>query len=184
MKIIFSGQVIDDICCREDLTVKSTLGRYLLDEDVVCFKLALSVLVISLNKGFVYLHTYGTTHLCRSIFKAIFWRWFSLMLKPFGVDVWRCLIHLSLCISIIAVISSNENKANFNSFKFQLNNFKGSTIVINVIFLLYSHLLRPRSAPRFTSRFYFLYSLLYSLRWDEKQTGSLLFLYTNTILFI
>ena len=37
----------------------------------------------------------------------LFWEWFRVMLIPFGVSVWSCFIHLSLCISIILMILSN-----------------------------------------------------------------------------
>ena len=60
-------------CYLEHLTVRSTLGRYLLDMDGAYSKLSVTVLVWHLTWAFVYLSVYLSTHICPSHFKDIFW---------------------------------------------------------------------------------------------------------------
>ena len=61
-------------------------------------KLAVTVLVRYLTQELVYLVIDVSTPICPSYFKAVARGPFTLMLKPFGVSVWKCYIHLSfLC---------------------------------------------------------------------------------------
>ena len=55
----------------------------------------------------------------------MFWRKFSLILNPFGVSSWRCIIYLFSCVAVIVVISFTTKIHSFRvllKIKWELDN--------------------------------------------------------------
>ena len=99
MKIIFTTCLFwndfYNLYYYEHLAVKSTLGRYLYGVRGIYFKFAITVLVRHL--WFAYLYAYVGIHICQCCFKVVFWGLYSLMLKPFAVNLKTFYLFIFVC---------------------------------------------------------------------------------------
>ena len=80
-----------------------------------------------------------TQKICPSHFRVVPSGSFSFMLKPFGVSVQKCFIHLSSCLSMIAVILSNADFFQFFLWWWTLHKYNHyQVLLIEWIFLVLS----------------------------------------------